>query len=160
MYETRTVRKAISALGLTCLVLALFSCSGQQDLPKVQKPAAEIRQQGATTVVTDMETGAQLVFGATDVPEGFPPDLPVFPEVRLRSHYTAMSTIFATFHSAENIDELKAFFLEGSRLQQLGWEVDEARQASGLLVLDDEIPSFAREAGAEAAHVGVQVVVA
>jgi len=119
-----------------CLGLLFASCSKEPNPPKPPAPKAEIRQEGEKTVVTVAETGDQLVFGATDVPENFPRDLPIFPEARLRSHFTANSTILASFFTTKTPEELKPFYLEGSRLQDQGWEIDQCGQQGLTFTID------------------------
>ncbi len=128
--------KAVGALTSACLVLLFASCSEQPEPRERPKSNVEIRQEGTKVVATDVETGGQLIFGATDVPENFPLDLPIIPGATLHSHFTLQSTILATFFTSQSIDELKPFFLEGSQLQEQGWEIDRTQQQDVTFTID------------------------
>lgn len=126
----------IAHLAPAGLMVLVVSCSKGAEYSEAPKPAAEIRQEGDKTIVTDITTGSRLVFGATDLPEEFPRDLPVLPEAQMRTHATLSSTIFTTFFSEQPFDELKSYFLEDPRLQEQGWQIDKTEQQQLTFVID------------------------
>jgi len=128
--------RTLCTLAFSGLALFLASCSKPPETPEAPKPSADIHREGTRTVVTDAGTGARLILGATDIPEDFPLDLPVFPDATLRSHFTTHSTLFTTFLAAENVETLRSFFLEGDRLPQLGWEVRKTGEQGGAVTID------------------------
>ena len=132
------LRKFHSLLILAALAVGLASCSQEKSLKEKKKePDSEIRQEGEKTIITRLDTGEELVFGATDEkPEGFPEDLPVWPGASLNNYFVLQGTLCATFFTEEEVQEVKKFFLEEGPLADSTWQVTRKQEKMRSLSLE------------------------
>ncbi len=128
------------ALGVSML---LVSCAGdpEESASPPQETDVDIKEKNGVITITDKGMGGQLVFGASsgarmDVPETFPEDLPLFPDLELNNHLIHRGAVFSTFFSEKPMSEIKKYFVEGPALKENGWEITTTKETGRGFEID------------------------
>lgn len=121
-------KKASICILLGCLLLAP-GCAKKKE-PGRPQAEVTVRKKNAVAEVKDLETGVEVVVGATEIPRQFPRDLPLYKDAELNSNFVLSNTLVATFFTEAPIAEVKAYFGQESLLKEQGWEIIETKENS------------------------------